>query len=122
MIQELLDLKDGPKFPKKLEFKQVSVDHIEREKKFEGSLKQSLHDMLHLGGGASWFMFIGWWIIGNYQPCLRPKNSSLTIAESLPFFTRLELEDGEWVPRYWPPNRGARRDVRFPYKFARLRR
>lgn len=31
--------------------------------------------------------------------------------EILPFFTRLELENGEWMPRYWPPNFGATRDL-----------
>lgn len=31
--------------------------------------------------------------------------------EILPFFTRLELENGEWNPRYWPPNFGAERDI-----------
>lgn len=34
-------------------------------------------------------------------------------AEIFPFFTRLELEKGEWVPRYWRPNFGATRDVSF---------
>ncbi len=34
-------------------------------------------------------------------------------AEVLPFFTRLELEKGEWVPRY-NPNFGANRDVKVP--------
>lgn len=32
-------------------------------------------------------------------------------AEVLPVFTRLELEHGQWVPRYWPPNMGAKRDL-----------
>jgi hypothetical protein len=31
--------------------------------------------------------------------------------EILPIFTRLELEKGKWVPRHWPPNNGAPRDI-----------
>ena len=30
----------------------------------------------------------------------------------LRFFTRLELEDREWVPRHWPPNLGASKGIR----------
>jgi hypothetical protein len=26
-------------------------------------------------------------------------------------FNRLELENGRWVPRHWPPNLGASRDI-----------
>lgn len=29
----------------------------------------------------------------------------------LPFFSRLELEFGKWIPRHWPPNLGAARDL-----------
>ena len=32
-------------------------------------------------------------------------------AEILPIFKRLELEDGKWVPTYWPPNLGFTRDL-----------
>lgn len=32
-------------------------------------------------------------------------------SEILPIFTRLELEHGKWVPRHWPPNNGAPRDI-----------
>lgn len=35
----------------------------------------------------------------------------LTFLESWPFFSRLELEGGKWVPRHWPPNLGAPRDL-----------
>ncbi|KAI9671611.1 MAG: hypothetical protein M1829_004616 [Trizodia sp. TS-e1964] len=52
------------------------------------------HDMLAFGKGASFIGVLGWWIL-----------------EVLPFFTRLELEAGKWVPRYWPPNLGSARDV-----------
>ncbi|KAI1981034.1 hypothetical protein LOZ53_001581 [Ophidiomyces ophidiicola] len=52
------------------------------------------HDSLTFGGGESWGKTCFWWIL-----------------EILPFFTRLELENGEWNPRYWPPNLGALRDI-----------
>jgi hypothetical protein len=52
------------------------------------------HDMLAFGRGASWFGTFSWWIL-----------------EILPIFSRLELEDGKWVPRHMPPNFGARRDI-----------
>jgi hypothetical protein len=52
------------------------------------------HDMLAFGEGASIVGTIGWWVL-----------------EILPFFTRLELEDGKWVPRHFPPNLGAKRDI-----------
>ncbi|KAK2785523.1 hypothetical protein FQN52_008435 [Onygenales sp. PD_12] len=53
-----------------------------------------LHDYLALNRGASFFKTALWWIL-----------------EILPLFTRLELEHGQWVPRYWPPNFGNMRDV-----------
>ncbi|KAF3914692.1 hypothetical protein AA313_de0206004 [Arthrobotrys entomopaga] len=43
------------------------------------------HDPLAFGGGLSWYGVLGWWI--------------------------LEYEKGKWVPRYWPPNFGAMRDI-----------
>ncbi|KAL3487813.1 hypothetical protein BJX62DRAFT_240649 [Aspergillus germanicus] len=52
------------------------------------------HDFLAYGRGAGWYSTAAWWIL-----------------ETLPFFTRLELEHQEWVPRYWPPNLGASRDL-----------
>ncbi|KAK2811634.1 hypothetical protein FQN50_001976 [Emmonsiellopsis sp. PD_5] len=53
-----------------------------------------LHDYLALNRGASFFKTALWWIL-----------------EILPIFTRLELEDGQWIPRYWPPNFGNMRDI-----------
>ncbi|KAF2179680.1 hypothetical protein K469DRAFT_673774 [Zopfia rhizophila CBS 207.26] len=104
MIHEVLNL---PNHDKKLAFRTTSLDkHEKREKKYEKSLHLNLsaaapvkhnfkmHDMLKFGGGAAWIMTIVWWII-----------------EILPFFTRLELESGKWVPRHWPPNLGAPRDI-----------
>ncbi|KAF1969428.1 hypothetical protein BU23DRAFT_652823 [Bimuria novae-zelandiae CBS 107.79] len=52
------------------------------------------HDMLAFGRGASWFKTLFWWIL-----------------EILPIFSRLELENDVWVPRQWPPNLGALRDI-----------
>ena len=35
----------------------------------------------------------------------------MSLTEFLPIFTRLELENGKWVPRRLPPNLGASRDL-----------
>ena len=35
----------------------------------------------------------------------------MTIAELFPIASRLELESGKWVPRYFPPNLGGPRDI-----------
>ncbi|KAI5926182.1 hypothetical protein F4810DRAFT_707793 [Camillea tinctor] len=105
MIQEALNLEDNES---KLAFKTLKVEHRDKvEDSSEKGLKHTLaaatllkqrnycfHDMLIFGVGATWLMTIIWWII-----------------ESLPFFTRLELENGKWVPRYWPPNLGAPRGI-----------
>ncbi|KAK2798077.1 hypothetical protein FQN51_007896 [Onygenales sp. PD_10] len=52
------------------------------------------HDFLVFDRGVSRFATLMWWIL-----------------EILPLFTRLELEHGEWIPRYWPPNFGSTRDI-----------
>ncbi|KAL2062511.1 hypothetical protein VTL71DRAFT_6777 [Oculimacula yallundae] len=52
------------------------------------------HDMLAFGRGTAWLGVLVWWIL-----------------ELLPIFNRLELESGKWVPRHWPPNLGAPRDI-----------
>ncbi|PVH81831.1 hypothetical protein DL98DRAFT_623095 [Cadophora sp. DSE1049] len=52
------------------------------------------HDMLAFGKGTVWLGVLFWWIL-----------------ELLPIFNRLELEGGRWVPRHWPPNLGAPRDI-----------
>jgi hypothetical protein len=39
------------------------------------------------------------------------EESLLRKIEIFPIFTRLELEHGRWVPRHWPPNLGAPRDI-----------
>ena len=133
MVQELLKLNDTPN---KLAFKMTTFRPLEtRESELEGSLHGSHltngekpkldmkpHDMLHFGRGAPWYRVVGWWIIGSCPHCMQPVDCLLMITESLPFFTRLELENGEWVPRYWPPNMGASRDVSFSYELTRVRR
>lgn len=108
MVAEVLDLNDEKNEKDKLAFQSKTYNHVERR---EATLEKLLqkppltnhqkrklymkpHDMLRFGGGATWFGTTCWWII-----------------ESLPFFTRLELENKEWVPRYWPPNMGASRDI-----------
>jgi len=91
-----------------LAFRTLKVDQRDKaEHRHERGLKQNLkplapvkernfrlYDMLAYGAGATWLMTFIWWIL-----------------ESLPFFTRLELENSKWVPRYWPPNLGAARDI-----------
>ncbi|KAK8186470.1 sporulation associated protein [Phyllosticta citribraziliensis] len=52
------------------------------------------HDKLKVGHGVGTLSVAFWWLI-----------------ECLPIFTRLELENGKWVPRHCPPNMGARRDI-----------
>ena len=69
------------------------------------------HDMLALGKGTSWSGVLTWWILGNYFIITITFRSMLTPTEVLPFFTRLELEDGAWIPRHWPPNLGSTRDI-----------
>ncbi|KAL6702529.1 hypothetical protein ACN47E_001568 [Coniothyrium glycines] len=105
MIHEVLNLKGSEP---KLAFRTRKVEHREKlQGRLEGNLKQTfaaatlvkpqnfcLHDMLAVGGGVAWLMTMIWWVI-----------------EILPIFTRLELEKGKWVPRYWPPNLGAPRDI-----------
>lgn len=109
MVQEIINV---PNTPNKLAFQQINVDWTRKMELNKGNLGNPVmqpappvnskgrkmytkaHDVLKFGGGVSWFATAGWWII-----------------EILPFFTRLELENGEWVPRYWPPNMGAARDV-----------
>ncbi|EEH05494.1 conserved hypothetical protein [Histoplasma capsulatum G186AR] len=61
----------------------------------ESALKERRpHDFLAFDRGVTRFATLMWWIL-----------------EILPLFTRLELEYGEWIPRYWPPNLGATRDI-----------
>lgn len=50
---------------------------------------------------------LSWHIFSQVVFTLHP----LTPIEILPIFTRLELESGKWIPRHWPPNLGAARDI-----------
>jgi hypothetical protein len=65
-------------------------------------LAEAWDSSLRLGGGFSVRYFL-----------IRDDSSANleNLAELLPFFTRLELENGRWVPRTWPPNCGTRRDI-----------
>ncbi|PGH27936.1 hypothetical protein AJ80_00190 [Polytolypa hystricis UAMH7299] len=113
MIDEILALDDQP--CGKLAFDKTTLEqspHLkagrewamralieEDEESEEGEEEMSdrqmkLHDHLTFNRGASWVSTSMWWIL-----------------EVLPLFTRLELEHGEWIPRYWPPNFGAMRDI-----------
>ncbi|KAF2839962.1 hypothetical protein M501DRAFT_1016047 [Patellaria atrata CBS 101060] len=104
MVNEVLHL---PGDKAKLAFKTTSVEkRAQEEIKFQKDLKATLtasvprkhnfrmHDMLSFGMGVSWFATLMWWIL-----------------ELLPFFARLELENGKWIPRHFPPNLGAPRDI-----------
>ena len=128
MVQELLNLKDTPN---KLSFKTTNVRLLEtRESDLERSLQRGLtdhekltldmkpHDMLRFGGGAPWYRVMGWWIIGSFPHCMQPVDCSLMSTEFLPFQTRLKLIDGAWIPRHWPPNMGASRDVSLSWELS----
>ncbi|KAI9888526.1 MAG: hypothetical protein M1814_006860 [Vezdaea aestivalis] len=106
MIQEVLDLPPD----NKLAFKNIEIVAVAKQDLILGKppvlAKNNLtpsqqrfktsqpHDMLAFGKGASFVGTLGWWLI-----------------EILPLFTRLELENNRWIPRYWPPNLGATRDI-----------
>ncbi|KAK2731618.1 hypothetical protein FQN57_003271 [Myotisia sp. PD_48] len=102
MIQEVLTLE---KSESKLSFTTTNVeDIVDREAAFPGieepgtnayQLRRKTnqpHDMLKIGHGVA---------------LLKANNR----AELLPLFTRLELEKGKWIPRRFPPNLGAPRDI-----------
>ncbi|KAJ6263850.1 hypothetical protein Dda_2422 [Drechslerella dactyloides] len=108
MLEEVRNLPDTEV---KLEFTQpdefiLERDAAEAERKFEEHLRQfgkgeiddvkgmKPHDPLSFSGGLKWYGVLGWWIL-----------------EVVPFISRLEYEKGKWVPRYWPPNFGASRDI-----------
>ncbi|KAF3930308.1 hypothetical protein ABW19_dt0200735 [Dactylella cylindrospora] len=108
MLEEVRNL---PNTENKLQFTQpdefiIERDVAEAEVKFEEHLQQlgrgeiddvggmHPHDPLSFRGGLRFYQVLGWWIL-----------------EVMPFISRLEYEEGKWVPRYWPPNFGARRDI-----------
>ncbi|KAL4804311.1 hypothetical protein BDV18DRAFT_142933 [Aspergillus unguis] len=105
MVQEVLNL---PNSESKLDFMEPNVGSIsndagkslcrDEEPGTEGYHTQQLaskpHDKLRFGLGGSAISVMLWWIL-----------------EVLPIATRLELEHGKWVPRRFPPNFGASRDI-----------
>ncbi|KAF7625729.1 hypothetical protein AFCA_007561 [Aspergillus flavus] len=104
MVQEVLHLEGSES---KLEFQTTNVEDVLRaESVFPGKEEPGTnawevrrhtnqpHDCLWFGHASAFLMVIFWWIL-----------------EILPIFTRLELEKGEWVPRRFPPNLGAPRDI-----------
>ncbi|KAI9369076.1 hypothetical protein BJX61DRAFT_545942 [Aspergillus egyptiacus] len=105
MVQEVRNL---PGSESKLEFMAPHLQHMaesaahslcrDEQPGTEGYHTQQIrnkpHDKLRFGHGGSAFSVCLWWIL-----------------EILPVATRLELEDGEWVPRRLPPNFGAARDI-----------
>ncbi|EZF31568.1 hypothetical protein TMEN_2627 [Trichophyton mentagrophytes] len=113
MLEEALSVTDAPAGP--LTFDDQHPEALNRLKTIEAILENEgeprvagasgvvpeaevshfrHHDSLVIGRGAEWHMTIIWWFM-----------------ELLPIFTRLELEDHQWKPRYWPPNCGAHRDI-----------
>ncbi|GES59805.1 sporulation associated protein [Aspergillus terreus] len=104
MLQEVLHLEGSES---KISFHTLNVeDVVERENAFPGKEEPGTtaydvrrrtnqpHDMLAFNRGVSFIMVLFWWIF-----------------EILPLFTRLELEEGRWIPRRLPPNLGAPRDI-----------
>ncbi|KAL0261285.1 hypothetical protein SLS55_004982 [Diplodia seriata] len=104
MVQESLDL---PGSASRLAYQTTNVQDVVRaENAFPGVERPGTtafdvrrranqpHDMLKFFHGVSILSVLLWWII-----------------EIIPIFTRLELEKGKWVPRHWPPNLGAPRDI-----------
>ena len=75
------------------------------------ALTSQPHDMLSFNGGISVFGVLTWWIIGTSLFSKRFNPFADITKEILPIFTRLELEQGAWIPRHWPPNLGAKRDI-----------
>jgi len=120
MIEEVQNL---PHTTHKLAFQKTLIDKVQlSETRIEGQLERGLkpvreakhtlepHDMLKFGGGVSCLAVILWWILGNEIRKFQ-QDWGLIVTEFLPIFTRLELEKGRWIPRYWPPNLGAPRDI-----------
>ncbi|KAK0625617.1 Uncharacterized protein DIS24_g11063 [Lasiodiplodia hormozganensis] len=104
MVQESLNL---PGSESRLAYKTTNVQDVVRaENAFPGVEKPGTtafdvrrktnqpHDMLKFFHGVGVLSVLLWWIL-----------------EILPIFSRLELEKGKWVPRFWPPNLGAPRDI-----------
>ncbi|KAF3935175.1 hypothetical protein ABW20_dc0108233 [Dactylellina cionopaga] len=108
MLEEVRNLSNTENILQFTQPEEWVLEHnaAEAEAKFEEHLRQlgrgqiddvkgmEPHDPLSFGGGGGWSGVLGWWVL-----------------EVMPFISRLEYEKGKWVPRYWPPNFGARRDI-----------
>lgn len=124
MVQEALHLEGSES---KLSFRTTNVQDIMHQesvfpKKAEpgtnaGNMRRRTnqpHDSLRFGHGSIFLMVLLWWVLGKFRLRDIP-DPGLTwmmyYVEVLPLFTRLELEKGKWVPRRFPPNLGASRDI-----------
>lgn len=75
------------------------------------SLRNLVHDLLSFGRGAGRLGVIAWWIMGESSMLkFFGPDVNLLLLECLPF-TYIDLVDGKWKPRSWPPNYGTRRDI-----------
>ncbi|KAK6525978.1 hypothetical protein TWF281_011021 [Arthrobotrys megalospora] len=91
------ELKNLPDTENKLAFEPYNPP---REKELRQGVGSALdirialrpHDSLRLPALA--LITIFWWFL-----------------EIIPLSSRLELENGKWIPRYWPPNMGGKRSV-----------
>ncbi|KAM5443928.1 hypothetical protein MferCBS31731_001174 [Microsporum ferrugineum] len=132
MLEEAMSVTDGPAGP--LTFDDRQPEALNCLKTIEGILQSRAepnsnqagasgvvpdgevvdfqhHDSLIIGRGAGWHMTIIWWFMGMFYCILSRSCLQANEIELLPVFTRLELEDHQWKPRYWPPNCGAHRDI-----------
>ncbi|KAL2818770.1 hypothetical protein BDW59DRAFT_165309 [Aspergillus cavernicola] len=105
MIQEVLNL---PGSESKLAFMTTNLENMVRDESqslcrdeepgtetyHTQQVTNKPHDKLRFGHGGSAGSVLLWWIL-----------------EILPVASRLELEEGKWIPRRLPPNFGAARDI-----------
>lgn len=123
MIQEVLSLENSES---QLKFKTLNVEDVSKaENAFPGKEKPGTnafetrrdtnqpHDTLRFNHGTFFLMVLAWWILGKFLFRFSSLHSAnnMPSTEFLPIFTRLELENGKWVPRRLPPNMGAPRDL-----------
>ena len=76
-------------------------------------LRKLAHDPLAFSGGLSWSSTLSWWFLGEllmFRLKVYHDFMLMLRAEVLPF-AYYDLIGGEWIPRYWPPNFGRRRDI-----------
>ncbi|KKK22133.1 hypothetical protein AOCH_003013 [Aspergillus ochraceoroseus] len=113
MIQEVLNL---PGSESQLSFVTTNVEKVARNESHSlcrheepgtdswrrQQTTNKPHDMLRFGHGAKSVSVLFWWILVLILSA---------VTEVLPIASRLELENGKWVPRRLPPNLGAERDL-----------